>query len=70
MKKEERIKLHKRIFDLRNSGYNYSKILKELNVSYDYARNIYFKMVVKPENKDVISKISEIIISESAKCIN
>ena len=59
MKKEERIKLHKRIFDLRNSGYNYSKISKELNVSYDYARNIYFKMAVKPENKDVISKFQK-----------
>ncbi|MDL2124619.1 MAG: hypothetical protein LWX51_16425 [Deltaproteobacteria bacterium] len=59
MKKEERIKLHKRIFDLRNSGYNYSKISKKLNVSYDYARNIYFKMAVKPENTDVISKFQK-----------
>ncbi len=59
MKKEERIKLHKRIFNLRNSGYNYSKISKKLNVSYDYARNIYFKMAVKPENTDVISKFQK-----------
>lgn len=59
MKKEERIKLHKRIFDLRNSGYNYSKISKKLNVSYDYARNIYFKMAVKSENTDVISKFQK-----------
>ena len=59
MKKEERIKLHKRIFDLRNSGYSYSKISKKLNVSYDYARNIYFKMAVKPENTDVISKFQK-----------
>ena len=59
MKKEEGIKLHKRIFDLRNSGYNYSKISKKLNVSYDYARNIYFKMAVKPENTDVISKFQK-----------
>ena len=59
MKKEERIKVHKRIFDLRNSGYNYSKISKKLNVSYDYARNIYFKMAVKPENTDVISKFQK-----------
>ena len=59
MKKEERIKLHKLIFDLRNSGYNYSKISKKLNVSYDYARNIYFKMAVKPENTDVISKFQK-----------
>ena len=59
MKKEERIKLHKRIFDLRNSGYNYSKISKTLNVSYDYAKNIYFKMALKPENTDVISKFQK-----------
>ena len=59
MKKEERIKLHKRIFDLRNSGYSYSKISKKLNVSYDYARNIYFKMAVKPENTDAISKFQK-----------
>lgn len=59
MKKEERIKLHKRILDLRNSGYNYSKISKKLNISYDYARNIYFKMAVKPENTDVISNFQK-----------
>lgn len=51
--------MHKRIFDLRNSGYNYSKISKTLNVSYDYAKNIYFKMAVKPENTDVISKFQK-----------
>jgi len=59
MKKEERIKLHKRIFDLRNSGYTYSKISIKLRIPYDYTTNIYFKMAVKPENTDVISKFQK-----------